>query len=181
VGVDQHRGDRHPPPVLPPRAARLQAPVAQHRWPGGPRDPRRGLHLWPSSPPPLRLFSVACTMQSVYDSSGSVSIGEVTELRFGNPVRELRKAKSWSLRSPPAKVGVAFTHLSRVRNERLRRLSQRPVDLQVGEGPGRGCRRASLRKKSPDDISDSLVPRGYSDVYSDVAAGRLRAVQPKRH
>jgi len=44
---------------------------------------------------------------------------EATKMRFGNRVRELRKAKGWSLRGLAAKVGVGFTYLSRVENEKL--------------------------------------------------------------
>ena len=38
---------------------------------------------------------------------------------FGMRVRELRHAKGWSLRDLAEKVGVGFTYLSRVENERL--------------------------------------------------------------
>ncbi|MEO2089791.1 MAG: helix-turn-helix transcriptional regulator [Gemmataceae bacterium] len=38
---------------------------------------------------------------------------------FGMRVRELRHAKGWSLRDLAGKVGVGFTYLSRVENERL--------------------------------------------------------------
>jgi len=44
---------------------------------------------------------------------------EGDKMRFGNRVRELRKAKGWSLRDLAAKVGVGFTYLSRVENEKL--------------------------------------------------------------
>ena len=38
---------------------------------------------------------------------------------FGMRVRQLRHAKEWSLRDLAEKVGVGFTYLSRVENERL--------------------------------------------------------------
>lgn len=38
---------------------------------------------------------------------------------FGKRVRQLRHAKGWSLRDLAGKVGVGFTYLSRVENERL--------------------------------------------------------------
>lgn len=38
---------------------------------------------------------------------------------FGQRVRQLRHAKGWSLRDLAEKVGVGFTYLSRVENERL--------------------------------------------------------------
>ena len=40
-------------------------------------------------------------------------------MTFGNRVRHLRHAKEWNLRDLAAKVGVGFTYLSRVENERL--------------------------------------------------------------
>jgi transcriptional regulator with XRE-family HTH domain len=40
-------------------------------------------------------------------------------MRFGERVRSLRKSKGWSLRTLAEKVGVGFTYLSRVENERL--------------------------------------------------------------
>jgi HTH-type transcriptional regulator, competence development regulator len=40
-------------------------------------------------------------------------------MRFGKRVRQLRHAKAWSLRDLAGKVGVGFTYLSRVENERL--------------------------------------------------------------
>ena len=38
---------------------------------------------------------------------------------FGKRVRELRHAKEWTLRDLAEKVGVGFTYLSRVENERM--------------------------------------------------------------
>jgi transcriptional regulator with XRE-family HTH domain len=40
-------------------------------------------------------------------------------MTFGDRVRQLRHAKEWSLRDLAGKVGVGFTYLSRVENERL--------------------------------------------------------------
>jgi len=40
-------------------------------------------------------------------------------MTFGERVRQHRHAKEWSLRDLAAKVGVGFTYLSRVENERL--------------------------------------------------------------
>jgi transcriptional regulator with XRE-family HTH domain len=40
-------------------------------------------------------------------------------MRFGERVRELRRAKGLTLRGLAAKVGVGFTYLSKVENERL--------------------------------------------------------------
>lgn len=40
-------------------------------------------------------------------------------MTFGKQVRRLRQGKGWTLRDLAAKVGVGFTYLSRVENERL--------------------------------------------------------------
>lgn len=40
-------------------------------------------------------------------------------MTFGNRVRDLRRQKGWTLRDLAEKVGVGFTYLSRVENERL--------------------------------------------------------------
>lgn len=40
-------------------------------------------------------------------------------MTFGERVRGLRQGKGWTLRDLAAKVGVGFTYLSRVENERL--------------------------------------------------------------
>jgi len=40
-------------------------------------------------------------------------------MNFGERVRELRQKKAWTLRDLAEKVGVGFTYLSRVENERL--------------------------------------------------------------
>ena len=40
-------------------------------------------------------------------------------MKFGERVRQLRSAKSWSLRDLADRVGVGFTYLCRVENERL--------------------------------------------------------------
>ena len=40
-------------------------------------------------------------------------------MRFGNRLRQLRKAKGFTLRELAKKVGVGFTYLSRAENERL--------------------------------------------------------------
>jgi HTH-type transcriptional regulator, competence development regulator len=53
-------------------------------------------------------------------------------MRFGNRVRELRKAKGLSLRGLAAKVGVGFTYLSRVENEKLE-YGDYPSDQLIGK------------------------------------------------
>jgi len=52
-------------------------------------------------------------------ASTSIAKIEAASMKFGDRVRALRKEKGWSLRVLAAKVGVGFTYLSRVENERL--------------------------------------------------------------
>jgi len=40
-------------------------------------------------------------------------------MTFGKRVRQLRQAKGWTLRDLAPKVGVGFTYLSKVENEKL--------------------------------------------------------------
>jgi HTH-type transcriptional regulator, competence development regulator len=40
-------------------------------------------------------------------------------MRFGAKIRELRKAKSLSLRALAEEVGVSFTYISKIENEKL--------------------------------------------------------------
>lgn len=40
-------------------------------------------------------------------------------MTFGQRIREMRQAKGWTLRELAPKVGVGFTYLSKVENERL--------------------------------------------------------------
>ena len=53
-------------------------------------------------------------------------------MRFGERLRELRKAKGFTLRDLAAKVGVGFTYLSRAENERLR-YGDYPSDALIGK------------------------------------------------
>jgi transcriptional regulator with XRE-family HTH domain len=40
-------------------------------------------------------------------------------MKFGERIRELRQAKGWTLRDLAPKVGVGFTYICKVENERL--------------------------------------------------------------
>jgi transcriptional regulator with XRE-family HTH domain len=66
---------------------------------------------------------VVCLVQVSYDSgmrsATSTASAGAASMKFGDKVRALRKAKGWSLRVLAEKVGVGFTYLSRVENERL--------------------------------------------------------------
>lgn len=67
---------------------------------------------------------VVCQVQLSYDADETAATSKPPEwservATFGMRVRELRHAKGWSLRDLAGKVGVGFTYLSRVENERL--------------------------------------------------------------
>jgi transcriptional regulator with XRE-family HTH domain len=53
-------------------------------------------------------------------------------MRFGERLRELRKARGFTLRDLAAKVGVGFTYLSRAENERLQ-YGDYPSDALIGK------------------------------------------------
>ncbi|MFM8327842.1 MAG: helix-turn-helix domain-containing protein, partial [Pirellulaceae bacterium] len=44
---------------------------------------------------------------------------ETTLMRFGQKIRELRKAKNLSLRAIAEAVGVSFTYISKIENGKL--------------------------------------------------------------
>lgn len=58
-------------------------------------------------------------MQSSYDEGTSLAILVGNEMRFGERVRQLRQGKKLTLRALAARIGVGFTYLSKVENERL--------------------------------------------------------------
>ena len=53
-------------------------------------------------------------------------------MRFGERLRQLRKAKGFTLRVLAAQVGVGFTYLSRAENERLQ-YGDYPSDALIGK------------------------------------------------
>src|SRR4051794_30900689 len=74
---------------------------------------------------------VDCALQVSYDEQGRSAILVANKMRFGQRLRELRKAKGYTLRDLAAKVGVGFTYLSRVENERLQ-YGDYPSDDLIG-------------------------------------------------
>ena len=73
----------------------------------------------------LRAFLSRCLQSasilrcSDMGSNRQVAAWSDLTMTFGERVRYLRHAKDWSLRDLAGKVGVGFTYLSRVENERL--------------------------------------------------------------
>ena len=83
-------------------------------------------------------------------------------MRFGEKIRELRKDKNLSQRALGAKVGVSFTYISKVENEKLdfgdypsedliRKLAKA---LETDEGE-----LFLLAKKIPEDIRKRVMER----------------------
>lgn len=65
-------------------------------------------------------------------------------MRFGERLRELRKAKGLTLRALAAKVGVGFTYLSRAENERLQ-YGDYPSDALI-------CKLAKVLRADADEL-----------------------------
>lgn len=65
-------------------------------------------------------------------------------MRFGERVRELRRAKKLTLRGLAAKVGVGFTYLSKVENEKLD-FAEYPSDELI-------CRLAKALEADEDEL-----------------------------
>lgn len=91
-------------------------------------------------------------------------------MTFGKRVRQLRQAKGWTLRDLAPKVGVGFTYLSKVENEKLdfgdypsekliRKLA-RALDADVDE-------LLLLADKVPDDIRQRVKQR--PDAFRKIA------------
>ena len=76
-------------------------------------------------------------------------------MRFGKRVRELRKAKGWSLRGLAAKVSVGFTYLSRVENEKLE-YGDYPSDQLIGKLQERYGYKKDQAKREVDDFVNRL-------------------------
>lgn len=62
---------------------------------------------------------VACLRHRTYNSPTCHDLVRVTTMRFGNLLRELRKAKGLTLRTLGQKVGVSYAYVSKVETGRL--------------------------------------------------------------
>jgi transcriptional regulator with XRE-family HTH domain len=63
------------------------------------------------------LLTALCNYPTM--SKGNLQSWQRPEMRFGDRLRQLRKAKGFTLRGLAAQVGVGFTYLSKAENERL--------------------------------------------------------------
>jgi transcriptional regulator with XRE-family HTH domain len=92
-------------------------------------------------------------------------------MRFGERLRELRKAKNLSQRTLGEKIGIDFTYLSKIESERLdfaqypsealiRKLAE-ALDADVDE-------LLLLAKKIPPDIRDRVIER--PDAFRKIAS-----------
>ena len=92
-------------------------------------------------------------------------------MKFGERVRQLRFEKSWSLRDLAERVGVGFTYLSRVENERLNfgdypsdALIHRLADVLEADEE----ELLILAKRIPDRIKQRVLQR--PDVFQAIAS-----------
>lgn len=92
-------------------------------------------------------------------------------MTFGDRVRELRQKKGWTLRDLGEKVGVGFTYLSRVENERLNygdypsdALIHRLADALDGDE----CELLILAKRVPESVKKRVLQR--PDAFCAFAA-----------
>jgi transcriptional regulator with XRE-family HTH domain len=67
---------------------------------------------------PSWVLSAKCKHPTIRQNEQQPARSELV-VTFGERVRQLRHAKGWSLRDLAEEVGVGFTYLSRVENERL--------------------------------------------------------------
>jgi transcriptional regulator with XRE-family HTH domain len=83
-------------------------------------------------------------------------------MTFGDRVRELRQGKGWTLRDLAAKVGVGFTYLSRVENERLN-YGDYPSDALIHRlAEALGCEVEELlilAKRVPEPVKKRVLQR----------------------
>ncbi|HEX4142966.1 MAG TPA: helix-turn-helix transcriptional regulator [Pirellulales bacterium] len=62
---------------------------------------------------------VALPLQAIYDTGVRAAIRSSGTMKFGERIRELRQSKGWTLRDLAPKVGVGFTYICKVENEKL--------------------------------------------------------------
>lgn len=91
-------------------------------------------------------------------------------MRFGDRVRELRQKKDWTLRDLAQEVGVGFTYLSRVENERLN-YGDYPSDALIHRlADALDCEEDELlvlAKKVPERIRQRVLKR--PDAFALIA------------
>ncbi len=91
-------------------------------------------------------------------------------MRFGEKIRELRKAKNLSLRALGEAVGVSFTYVSKIENEKLD-FGDYPSEELIGKLAQ--ALEADLdellvlAKKIPSDIKDRVLKR--PDAFRKIA------------
>jgi transcriptional regulator with XRE-family HTH domain len=80
---------------------------------------RVALHILPRPVCNGRSRDVDCSVNVLYSQETGLARTETTVMRFGPKIRELRKAKNLSLRALADVVGVSFTYISKIENEKL--------------------------------------------------------------
>jgi transcriptional regulator with XRE-family HTH domain len=107
-------------------------------------------------------IGVAAQLQVAYGNPGRQARGKRMPLTFGHKIRELRKAKGQGQRAVAAEVGINFTYLSKIENDRvdfaafpseetIRKLAK-VLDADVDE-------LLLMAKKIPDHIRQRVLER----------------------
>jgi HTH-type transcriptional regulator, competence development regulator len=123
-------------------------------------------------PPPMSALRIAvdCLQQPGYTSREKKARGR-TAMRFGEKIRELRKAKNLGQRALAERVEISFTYLSKIENEKL----------DFGDYPSEELIRKLakaldhdaddlllLAKKIPEDIKSRVLER--PDAFRKIAS-----------
>lgn len=78
-------------------------------------------------------------------------------MSFGRRIRELRKSKEKSLRELAASVGIDFTYLSKVENDRLPPPAEETIRKIALELDANTDELLLLAKKVPSDLAEQLT------------------------
>lgn len=98
------------------------------------------------------------------------SSNQASGMTFGEKVRELRQAKQLTLRALAAKVGVGFTHISKIENHKLEEghgTSEKLIHKLAAELGGNEEELLLLTEKVPELIRRRVCER--PDVFRIVA------------
>lgn len=78
------------------------------------------------------------------------------EKTFGQRLRELRKAKNLSQRDLAERVGLDFTYLSKIENEKMRPPSAEAIEKLAKELGANSDELLALAGKVPQDLGETL-------------------------
>jgi transcriptional regulator with XRE-family HTH domain len=98
-------------------------------------------------------------------------MGEGAAMRFGEKIRELRKAKNLGQRALAEQVGISFTYLSKIENEKLDFGDYPSEELirKLAEALNHDADELLLlAKKIPEDIKSRVLER--PDAFRKIAS-----------